>query len=284
MPSVIAISSFVAASRVGLGIFAPAVQAFATEVIAVPTVAYGRHPGWGAPGGVAFSGGQLKDMLKGALAHPDAARCSWAATGYFASADQIKAAAEAIGELKKSVGDLKVLVDPIMGDEESGLYVAKDVPGALEKHLLPLADMLAPNAWEAQLLAKTPADDPAGAVKAARALGKPAVVSSVRRGERIGAVYADARQAWYAHAPQRAHAPHGTGDLLAGAFLGALVTKMAESHALATAVRMVDFALDVAGSGARKLDELPAVVLRVMSVNWPPAVPKGAVELERLEA
>ena len=52
--------------------------------------------------------------------------CVGVMTGYFASADQIQIAASFIRRMKEKNDSLYVLVDPVLGDDDS-LYVAKDV-------------------------------------------------------------------------------------------------------------------------------------------------------------
>ena len=51
MSTVLILSSYVAASRVGGGAQALAFARLGIEPILVPTVTFGRHPGWGPPGG-----------------------------------------------------------------------------------------------------------------------------------------------------------------------------------------------------------------------------------------
>ena len=53
MPLALILSSHVAGSRVGGSAQAAALVQFKVDSFVVPTVLYGRHPGWGAPGGAA---------------------------------------------------------------------------------------------------------------------------------------------------------------------------------------------------------------------------------------
>ncbi|MGD2133271.1 MAG: PfkB family carbohydrate kinase [Maricaulaceae bacterium] len=245
-PPVLIISSHVAASAVGARATAAGVERAGAAAWPVPTTVLGRHPGWGAPGGRALPADHLKDVLEGVLAHPDATRIAWAVTGYFAHPDQPAVAAEAIRRLKAGPSPPRICVDPIMGDADVGLYAAEGVAEAIADELIPLADMIAPNAWEAERLAGVPAGDPEGARAAAAVFDMPALISSVRAESRIGAVYADAERALFAHAPERAQVPKGTGDLLTGAFVGAIACGAAPAEALLDAVRCVEGALTAA--------------------------------------
>lgn len=245
MPTVLAISSYVAASHVGLGAITPALWRCGCRVIGAPTVAFGRHPGWGRPGGAALDGPTFADLLDGALDHPDAAALDWALTGYFASAEQVRATAEALAAVKAARPGLTIAVDPVMGDADTGRYVAADVPDALSEALLPLADLVLPNAWEAEQLTGRAIASPEDAVAAARALGRPAVISSVPVGAELGAVYAaPGAETWVAHAPAFPDAPRGTGDYFAGAFVGELARGTPPPKALARAAGRVFVAID----------------------------------------
>jgi pyridoxine kinase len=270
-PAVLAISSHVCASTVGLKAATPAFQAHGVEVWPAPTVLFGLHPGWGRRQGQPLSGEELALQLEGALAHPAAGRLGWIATGHFSNVAQIDAVIAALPAFKAKATGLKLLVDPIMGDVDTGLYVKEDVADAIGARLVPLADLVTPNAWEAERLTGVAVVDPASALAAARALGRTAIVTSVRRGGRIGAVYRDERHALYAHAPEHPGAPHGTGDLLAAAFLAARVTGAEPAEALLDAVRRVAGA--IAAAEAEGLPELPTV-----------AIARGAVGPAAIEA
>jgi pyridoxine kinase len=115
------------------------------------------------------------------------------------------------------------LVDPILGDEDRGLYVAQAVAEALPLDLVPRASLLAPNAWELERLTGMQIPDAYGAFAAARSLGRPVLVSSIPAGSETGVLWADAKVAWLATHPRLERVPKGTGDLLAALFAAALV-------------------------------------------------------------
>jgi pyridoxine kinase len=258
-PVVLAISSHVSASTVGLRAASPVFLAHGAELWPVPTVLYGQHPGWTRRPGRAISGDELADLLAGALAHPAASRIGWIMTGHFSAVAQIEAVIGALPAFRAKAAGVKLLVDPIMGDADVGLYVQEDVAEVLASRLVPLADLVTPNAFEAERLTGIAVSDPASAVAAARALGRAAIITSVRRGGRIGAVYADAAHALFAHAVERAKVPRGTGDLLAAAFIAATVTGAEPAAALLDAVRRTAGA--IAAAADQGLPELPAAAI-----------------------
>ncbi|MEH6678716.1 pyridoxal kinase [Phenylobacterium sp.] len=264
MPLTLIISSHVAASRVGGSAQALALAAFKVDAMVVPTVLYGRHPGWGPPGGAAVPVEAIDGMLDGIEANGLFAQADLVLTGYFASAAQIRAAARAIDSVRAAPRDMAarkpfIIVDPTMGDLGKGLYVPGDVAEAITADLVPRADLVCCNAWELERLTGAPARTPTEALAAARMLGKPVVVSSVQREHEIGVVYADRREAWLA-AHQRAEtAPNGTGDLLSALYGAAVLDGLSPSYALARAVGGV--AETISAAHMWKASELPLVAM-----------------------
>jgi pyridoxine kinase len=257
MARVLILSSFVAASRVGGGAQALALARLGVEPILVPTVLYGRHPGHGPPGGGPVVPEIFAAMLDGIEAQGLFAALDAVITGHFSLPEQVALAADALLRVKLAAPAARVVVDPVMGDEGKGLYVRDAVAGAIADALVPLADVAAPNAWELARLTGRSITDPASAVAAARALGRPTLVSSVRSGADIGVVYAQADQAWLARHPPAPAAPKGTGDLLTALFVAALLQLQNAVEALAVATAATAEAVRLAGGA----DELPLAAL-----------------------
>ena len=264
MPSALILSSHVASSRVGGSVQALALAQFKIDPLLAPTVLFGRHPGWGAPGGGPTPIEVFEGMLDGIEANGLLESIDLVITGYFATAAQVRAAARAIDAVRavpRGEGARKpmIVVDPTMGDSGKGLYVAGEVSQALMAELLPRADYVAPNAWELERLTGISARDPRSAVSAARRLGRPTLVSSVERGAEIGVVYADKSEAWLAAHTRAPSAPRGSGDLLTVLFAAALIEGQPVSYALARAVGGV--AETVAAAGMWNVQELPVVAM-----------------------
>jgi pyridoxine kinase len=265
MPLALILSSYVASSRVGGFVQALALAELKIDPILAPTVIFGRHPGWGPPGGGAAPIEMLEGVLAGIEANGLFGAFDLVITGYFAGADQVRAAAKAIDAIRAQprAADgpprARVIVDPIMGDEGKGLYVKEEVAEAIVAELIPRADLVAPNAWELERLSGVAVGDAAAACDAARRLGRPVLVSSVPLGDEIGVVYADAREAWLAAHPRAPSAPNGPGDLLVALFAAALIENHPISYALARAVGGVAEA--VAAARAWDASELPVVAM-----------------------
>lgn len=256
-PVVLAISSHVSASTVGLRATTPALHAQGVEAWPVPTVLFGLHPGWERRPGQMIAPNDLKALLEAALLHPSASRVCWIMTGHFSSIGQIETVLDMLPLIRKTAPGAKLLVDPIAGDEGRGLYVSPEVFAGIKDLLLPQADLVTPNAWEAEALVSLPAGTPEQAVEAAGALGRPAaLITSVREHGRIGAVYVDDSHALFAHAPEQQNVPNGTGDMLAASFLGARIAGAEPAEALIDAVRRVAGVISAAAETG--LRELPA--------------------------
>lgn len=253
MARVLILSSYVAASRVGGGAQALALARLGIEPILIPTVLFGRHPGHGPPGGEAVEPAVFEAMLGAVEAQALFGALDAAISGHFSSAEQVAIAAEALARVKRASPGARLIVDPIMGDAEEGLYVREPVAEALAAELVGDADILAPNAWELARLSGRPVQAPASAVAAARALGRPTLVSSLADEGAIGVAYVDATQAWLAVHARRQNAPKGSGDLLTATFVAALVLGHSPPEALALAVGAVAAAVEIAAT----LDELP---------------------------
>ncbi|MEO1038897.1 MAG: DUF429 domain-containing protein [Pseudomonadota bacterium] len=151
-PRVIVLSSHVAASAVGGGVTSAVLRADGFDPVLVPTVTLGRHPGRGAPGGGPVATAILEGMLAGLRAEGVDAQAAGLLTGYFASAEQVAAAARFIDEARAVNPSLRVMVDPILGDHRTDgagqLYVGEDVAAAIRDQLIARADYLTPNTFE----------------------------------------------------------------------------------------------------------------------------------------
>jgi len=265
MPLALIISSHVAGSQVGASAQAAALVQFKIDAMVVPTVLYGRHPGWGLPGGAPAPIEVVEGMLDGIEANGLFGLTDLVITGYFASGAQVRAAARAIDAVREapregaSARRPTVIVDPTMGDAGKGLYVSTEVAEAIAAELIPRADVVACNAWELQRLTGADARDPLSAMRAARLLNKTTLVSSVHRGAEIGVVLAQSKEAWLAAHAKADRAPNGTGDLLTALYAASILEGQTLSYGLARAVGGV--AETVTAANIWNAPELPIVAM-----------------------
>jgi pyridoxine kinase len=261
MPLALIFSSYVAGSRVGGMAQALALTPFKIDPVVIPTTLFGRHPGWGAPGGGVVDPQSFKSVIEGVAANGLLALADVILTGYFASPEQVWTASEAIALARaEAKTPPKVIVDPVMGDADKGLYVRAEIAEAVARTLVPDADFLTPNLWELARLSGREVADTRSAIDAARSLGKPALVTSIEPApDEIGVVYVDAERATGAFHRKLEAAPRGTGDLVAALFAARLVEGTDPHEAAVLAARGTAEAVETAAKWASP--ELPLVAL-----------------------
>ncbi|RKQ96650.1 PfkB family carbohydrate kinase [Maricaulis maris] len=253
MPMALILSSHVAASMVGGGASQRVLNAAKIDTVLVPTVLYGRHPGWGAPGGGPVEQDQFEGILSGISDQGLLDITDIVLTGYFADVGQIFDTAAVIDVVRKGRRVNKgvkafsrepfVVVDPIMGDAPGGLYVSPAIAAAIKDQLISRADLVTPNLFELGHITGRPLTDLASMVRAARAMARPVLVSSLPRHGQIGVLYVDEQQAWLVAHDRLPKAPNGTGDALTAAFISRILAgddaKTALEQAVAATVSLV---------------------------------------------
>ena len=236
MKTALVISSYVAASRVGATASAFCLRRLGIDTIVIPTTVLGRHPGWGAPGGTSLTAEHMRDMwaaIKAQNIPIDAVM-----TGYLADDSHIDVAAEIISDVKAVNPEAIILVDPVMGDHGK-LYIPESRAKAIIAKLMPLADVITPNAWELSFITDTPALSLEDILSSAGALSTACLVTSVPHDSTIGAVFADGPARYFVHHDKFDSVPHGGGDSLAATFLAHLLSGDLRRDALAKSVASI---------------------------------------------
>ena len=260
MPLALILSSFVAASRIGGAAQQYVLAAHRIDPVLVPTVMLGRNPAKGAHGEVTSP-----ELFSRILADVEAdalfGLVDLVITGHFSLPEQVDIAAGILTRVR-AASERKpvILVDPILGDAPKGLYVKPEVARAVADQLVPLADWITPNVWELAFLSRREITDLDEAAAAARAIGKPALITSAPiGGDETGLLFVDGATATVFAHPRLARAPNGTGDLVAASFGAGLVEGLrpvaAAERAARAAGEMVTAAQDP------RNPELPIVAL-----------------------
>lgn len=253
-PAALVISSQVAAGPVGASAAAPALLSLGVIPIIVPTVLLSNHPGHGRPEGMSIQAVTIKAMLAKLLELGFLRDCKCILTGYFASEEQVSIAAEFITAYRANSQACYYLCDPVVGDDDA-LYVKQEVAETIRDRLVPLAQGLTPNAFEAGWLSGGAVHNIEEARTAAQYWrDKDVIVTSIPDSDdRLATAIFGHNAECVASRPRLAHVPHGTGDLLSGLAAG----HIARGEKLATALPEIVDTLDrviAASEGNDSLD------------------------------
>ncbi|MGY1490602.1 pyridoxine/pyridoxal/pyridoxamine kinase [Methylobacillus pratensis] len=217
--NVVSVQSQVVYGRVGNNAAIPTLEALGLSVAAVPTVVLSNIPHYPTMHGgalpIEWFDGYLQDLsARGAL---HALRAIL--VGYLGNPAQ--ALANWMQALLPQQAGLRIVIDPVIGDHDHGIYVDPQLADSYRKDLLPLADGLTPNGFELAHLTGMVTNDLEGVVAAARTLltGRTqwvAVTSAAPEtwaaGEMQVALVTRAHAYLLTH-PRIDAAPKGTGDL-----------------------------------------------------------------------
>ena len=160
---IVMIGSQVVYGSVGLSAAVPVMHQEGLRMVAVPTVILSSMPRYSHSHRTALDAQWLETALNDLLHLGIIDEISTLATGYFASPEQIRVVAAFIEKVRVSHPHVRVVVDPIMGDSDVGIYVPSDVANAIQQELCPLATGIIPNAFE--LVHMTGAADPVAAAR-----------------------------------------------------------------------------------------------------------------------
>jgi pyridoxine kinase len=241
---VLSISSQVVYGPVGNSASVPALQAAGFTVAQVPTIILSNHPGLGKPTGVKLPASELEAILKSLEGLGVLDGCVGVMTGYFANADQIRTAASFITRMKDKNKSLYVLVDPVLGDDDS-LYVADEVATAIRDALLPLASCITPNRFELAWLTDKSVLNKQDAIEVSAGLPCLEVLATSipLDANNLATLAITVGACTETASPLKPAVPHGTGDFLAGLYFSARLNGYEPPAALKLASAILESAI-----------------------------------------
>jgi pyridoxine kinase len=229
VPTVLSIQSHVAFGHVGNAAAVPALQRLGVDVVALPTAVLSNHAGYPTCRGRRLTPEEIGDLLDGVAERGVLGRVDAVLSGYLGTAATAGVVLDAVTRVRAANPDAFYACDPVIGDAESGPYVATEVADALRENLIRAADVVTPNAFELSVLTGMPVDDVPGVLRATSALRaagpRTVLVTSVPGHDpgTIAMIAADGDSTWIVTTPRLSLRAKGTGDLTAALFVGHLL-------------------------------------------------------------
>ncbi|XWS30794.1 hypothetical protein CRYUN_Cryun23aG0020400 [Craigia yunnanensis] len=135
-------------------------QLLGYDVDPINSVQFSNHTGYPTFKGQVLNGQQLWDLIEGLEAN-DLLYYTHLLTGYIGSVSFLNTILEVVDKLRSVNPNLTygkpgvscLVCDPVMGDEGK-LYVSEDLVSVYREKVVPVASMLTPNQFEAELLTK----------------------------------------------------------------------------------------------------------------------------------
>jgi len=269
--TILSIQSQVAGARVGNSVAAFAMERLGVRVLQLPTVLLGRRPDHGAPGGAPVAAELLSSVIDGLAADAILGEVDAVLTGYLGHPDQVAVVLDAVDRVKAANPKALYVCDPVLGDD-GRLFVSDAIADAVLNGLWPQADWLTPNAFELGLLTGRTIDDLPSARDAAKRIGKPVLVSSIRTAIGLGNLYVAPTGDWFCETARLPRAPKGAGDLLSALYTARRVRGDAPAIALEGATGSV-YDVIVRSLAAESEDLLLPAAQDVLAdpVTWPRA-------------
>ncbi|PWN26654.1 Ribokinase-like protein, partial [Jaminaea rosea] len=148
----LSVQSHVASGYVGNRSATFPLQLLGWDVDVINTVQFSNHTGYGRFRGSRFDEAHIRSLFSG-LEENGLLKQSRLLSGYMPSPGVVHALRDAVERIRGVNPGLVYLCDPVMGDMGRGMYVDPNVLPAY-RAVLPLASIVTPNQFEAQVLAE----------------------------------------------------------------------------------------------------------------------------------
>ncbi|XP_025719315.1 pyridoxal kinase isoform X1 [Callorhinus ursinus] len=151
---VLSIQSHVVRGYVGNRAATFPLQVLGFEIDALNSVQFSNHTGYAHWKGQVLNSDELHELYEG-LKLNNVNKYDYVLTGYTRDKSFLASVVDIVQELKKQNSKLVYVCDPVMGDEWNGqgsMYVPEDLLPVYKEKVVPVADIITPNQFEAELL------------------------------------------------------------------------------------------------------------------------------------
>ncbi|XP_072470927.1 pyridoxal kinase [Notamacropus eugenii] len=151
---VLSIQSHVVRGYVGNRAATFPLQVLGFEIDTVNSVQFSNHTGYPYWKGQVLNSNELHELYEG-LKLNNVNKYDYVLTGYTRDKSFLAMVVDIIQELKQQNSNLVYVCDPVMGDKwngEGSMYVPADLLPVYKEKVVPVADIITPNQFEAELL------------------------------------------------------------------------------------------------------------------------------------
>lgn len=149
---VISIQSQVVHGHVGNSAAVFPMQAEGLTVAAVPTTLLSNHPHYPTMRGRVLEPQLVNELLLGVEERGLVEKASILLTGYLGSVANAEVVADFVARARRRNPSLLYVCDPVVGDDDVGIFVAEGLLEAFRDTLVPMASAITPNQFELELL------------------------------------------------------------------------------------------------------------------------------------
>ncbi len=241
---VLSIQSWVAHGHAGNAAAVFPLQRLGLEVIAIHTVLFSNHTGYGDWGGRVFDAGLVAEVMEGVARRGVLAETDALLTGYLGDAAIGEAVLGAHARLKAANPRALWACDPVIGDVGRGVFVRPGIAEFFRDACVPAADIMTPNHFELDLLSGRESRTLDQAKEAAAALmargPKRLLVTSLSVGDTpddaVDIAAFGPGEAFRLRTPKLPITGRGTGDVVSALFLAHTLAGLPLAECLARAV------------------------------------------------
>jgi pyridoxine kinase len=245
--NILSIQSWVAYGHVGNAAAVFPMQRLGHEVWAVNTVQFSNHPSYGGFRGRVYDASDVREVVAGIAERGLLPACDAVLSGYLGDAAIGEAVLAAVEAVRAANPQALYCCDPVIGDTGPGVYVRDGIADFMRDRAVASADIVTPNHFELQQLARREARTPAGlraAIEAVHARGpRIVVVTSVEASDTppdaVDLLVSAADGVHRVRTPRLALAINGAGDAIAALFLVRFLESGSAADALSRAASSV---------------------------------------------